>query len=502
MSPCGTFTLIGSADGNIDMYNLQSGIHRQRFPSRLSPAQARQLKEKDRDPVTLLALNEPARTFAPGEGKHIGRVTGIQVDNLNKAVVSCGEDGLIKFWSFEGQLSHEMDFSLTSAKGMRYHRPSDLIAVSCADGYVRVIDITTRKLVRELNANFGLSKGIGLMLDFCFSPDGRWVLASSEDRVLRIWDLSTGHLIEALRFQSAPRAIAFSPTGEFLATSHADSVGVTIWTNRTLFTHVSTRQIKPTDIIDVETPTASGEGGENALEAAFAEDATEADSDDITAPTIDQLSKDLLTLSLVPKPRWHTLLHLDLIRQRNKPLEPPQKPKAAPFFLPSLNSTTKSGIDLPSDPTTTASTLPASVDPASTTLSRITRIPNPATGHTTTFTTLLRSNSLTALLTHLCSLPPSSADLAIRTLDPAPPYAEPAAFITALTRRLRHRRDFELVQTWMAVFLRCHRGLVAESPEVREALEEWKVENGRVVGELGGRVGFCRGIGGWVGGVV
>jgi U3 small nucleolar RNA-associated protein 21 len=43
-------------------------------------------------------------------------------------------------------------------------------------------------------------------------------------------------------------------------------------------------------------------------------------------------------LSLVPKSRWQTLLHLDLIKQRNKPTEAPKLPEKAPFFLPSLDN--------------------------------------------------------------------------------------------------------------------------------------------------------------------
>jgi U3 small nucleolar RNA-associated protein 21 len=44
-----------------------------------------------------------------------------------------------------------------------------------------------------------------------------------------------------------------------------------------------------------------------------------------------------MTLSLVPKSRWQTLLHLDLIKQRNKPTEAPKVPEKAPFFLGSLD---------------------------------------------------------------------------------------------------------------------------------------------------------------------
>ena len=317
------------------MFNLQSGIHRQRFPPRLTPIQAKRLKAEQAESSSHSDLFGQPKKFARGEGKHTGAVTGIVVDSLNKIVISCGEDGKVKFWDFaKGLLLQELDWSLTSIRGMRYHRASDLIAMSCDDGSIRVVDSETRKLVREL---WGAK---GNILDFIFSNDGRWILAASSDSCLRVYDLATGHLIEALRFRSQPVAIAFSNTGEYLATAHEDSVGVHIWTNRTLFTHVPTRQITPEEIFDMDGPTASGEGGEGIIEGVFHEANVDGVSEEPVQSTIDQLSADLLTLSLVPKARWQTLLHLDTIRTRNKPKEPVQKPKAAPFFLPSVSDTT------------------------------------------------------------------------------------------------------------------------------------------------------------------
>lgn len=45
---------------------------------------------------------------------------------------------------------------------------------------------------------------------------------------------------------------------------------------------------------------------------------------------------DLILLSDHPVSRWANLLSMDVIRQRNKPREPPNKPQAAPFFLPTI----------------------------------------------------------------------------------------------------------------------------------------------------------------------
>lgn len=338
MSPCGTFALVGSQGGSIDMFNLQSGMHRQRYPSRLTPAQARQLKLhqlKQADAVQQLQARSNFN-FAPGTGKHTKAITGLVVDSMNKVVISCSLDGTVKFWEFlTGNLLEQINWApMTKVTGCRYHAANDLIAFSCDDNSIRVVDIETKKTIREF---WGCQETIN---DFCFSNDGRWILAASQDSTIRVWDLPTSHLIDAFRLETPCTALAFSGTGEYLAASNEGQLGVNIWTNRAVFKHVPTRQISENEIGQITGPTTSGEGGQGLVEAAFEEYSEDGDAEDgVTAPSLDQLSADMMTLSLVPKSRWQTLLHLDLIKKRNKPTEVPKVPEKAPFFLPSTNGT-------------------------------------------------------------------------------------------------------------------------------------------------------------------
>ena len=333
ISPCGTFAVVGSDNGGIDMFNLQSGLHRQRYPSKLTPAQAKKLKIQQLQAAegTLELPSKSRKAFTPGLGKHTKAVTGVVVDSLNKSIISCSLDGKVKFWEFgTGTLVDEIDwFPMVAITGIRYHAPNDLIVLSCDDLSIRVIDIETKKTIREL---FGCQ---GAINDFCFSNDGRWIIAASGDCVVRVWDLPTGHLIDAIRMETQCIALAFSGTGEFLATTCEGQVGVNIWNNKTLFTHVPTRHISENEIASVSGPTVSGEGGHGIIDGAF-EDETSDVEDSAPALSLDQLSADMMTLSVVPKSRWQTLLHLDLIKARNKPTEAPKLPEKAPFFLPSL----------------------------------------------------------------------------------------------------------------------------------------------------------------------
>jgi U3 small nucleolar RNA-associated protein 21 len=373
--------------------------------------------------------------------------------------------------------------------GLRYHPNSDLIALSCDDGSVRVLDIETKKLVRELWAS--QSHAALQILDYTFSNDGRWIISAASDSTVRVWDLPTGHLIDAMKLPNQVNTVAFSPSGEFLATGMDDEVGVHIWTNRTLFTHVSTRQIKEDDIATVTVPTASGEGGVAVVEAAAAEDAEEEDIDETTVPIMDQLSDKITTLSLVPKSRWQTLLHLDVIRARNKPKEAPKAPEKAPFFLPSVgqDKTDDALAPLTQDPTSRiSSSALASRSSAATSTNQFTRY----------LASAEQTSEYTSLLAYLSSLPPSAADIAIRTLDTTEPYTELRTFVQALTARLRERRDYELVQAWMSVFLRLHGDVMVREAELVGELKKWQEEAKRERERVGGLVGYSVGVVGWV----
>lgn len=175
------------------------------------------------------------------------------------------KESYLQFWDFvTGSLIGELDWHpMASVTGLRYSSASDLLAFSCDDLSIRVVDIETRKVVREF---WGC---VGQINDFTFSADGRWIIAASMDSIIRVWDMPTGHLIDIFRLPNTCTSLSMSPTGEFLATSHANGVGINLWSNRSLFLPVSTQNIDENNVTDMVTPTASGEQGANSIDAAF-----------------------------------------------------------------------------------------------------------------------------------------------------------------------------------------------------------------------------------------
>ena len=198
---------------------------------------------------------------------------------------------------------------MTAITGLRYANASELVAFSCDDLSIRVVDVETRKLVREF---WGC---VGQVNDFVFSRDGRWLIAASMDSLIRVWDLPTGHLIDVFRVPSTCTSLSMSSTGEFLATAHADGMEINLWSNRSLFMPVSTRNVDEQTIANVSAPSTSGDNGVGPVEGAFLE---EPDESELDGPAVvpEQLSGDMVTLSAVPRSKWQTLLHLDLVKVR------------------------------------------------------------------------------------------------------------------------------------------------------------------------------------------
>lgn len=438
VSACGNFGLVGSEKGEVVMHNMQSGLKRKLF-------------------------KVPAGVDSNPKALH---VTGVATDSLNRlTVVSTLRGGLhlFDFQTMKLRKSIPLPANITS---IHLHRDNNLLAVTCDDLVVRVVDIETQKVVREL---FGAK---GRILDLAFSPDGRWVITTSQDAVIRTFDVPTGQLVDAFRTPSVATSLSFSPTGDFLATAHVDSVGVYLWANRAQFTDVSLRSFVEDDLEDVALPTVQGVDAHEGLTELKAPTKWD-DVQPYTTP--DQLADELLTLSLMPRSRWQTLLNLDTIKQRNKPKEAPKAPERAPFFLPTLPGV-KQRFDFGTDDRAVkgvgegAASRKLDMSAASVETEFVRRMmAEPEAGDFGAFFEFLKA------------LSPSATDLELRSLATLPHLT---LFLQALTGRLRSHRDFEAVQTFLALFLRIHGDVLVQNTELGDALRAVRAEQEREVGRL------------------
>lgn len=441
MSACGHYALVGGSGGSVVKFNLQSAARRGTFPRdpgnegllaakgpKVGPTYAGDIGgPADRDtgkggrhgafrgaklhvidsidtallrglgiaPAPHLMPKKPedtgkkgakaaaaaaaaAATSGPGgvPSQHACAVTGVGVDALNSTVVSADGDGWVLFWDF-GTHAHKGGMRLASpAASLALHREAGLAAVACDDFGVRVIDVATRRLVRSFGGH------TNRVCDVAFSPDARWLATASLDRSIRIWDLPTGRCVDWLAFSSPPSSLSFSPSGEYLVTSHADSPAIFLWASKQHFgtalaasdgsaaaaaaggageEGVGGGPVAPVqmdlpgsrvegDVVVEEGATPAAGAAGDAGAAANSDIASNAQTGSLVPPRPDTG----VSLSGLAPSAWVNLTSLEVIAARNKPTLPPTKPASAPFFLPTAGGLAPAFVAPPSGTGTAA----------------------------------------------------------------------------------------------------------------------------------------------------
>ncbi|KAI8149510.1 Utp21 specific WD40 associated putative domain-containing protein [Fennellomyces sp. T-0311] len=442
ISACGNFSFIGSASGQIDMFNLQSGLHR--------------------------------KTYGGADG-HKKAITGLASDVANRYLISASVDRKIQIWDFKtAVVLHTVELESPIVK-IEFHRENNLLAVACDDLGIRVIDMETRNIVREF---WGHRNRI---TDITFSPDGRWIVSASLDTTVRTWDLPSSTMVDIFKVEDVVSSLTFSPTGDFLATAHVDNVGIFLWANRTQFANISLRSIVDDEVAELlELPSLAGMDEQDTDEELEAP--TQLGEDLNTA---EQLADEMITLSLEPKAKWQNLLNLETIKKRNKPTEAPKKPEKAPFFLPTVAGA-KAKFDLSDN-----DKKPQIGDSKQLHMSQL--------DMSTEFTRHLRtgheSSDYTAFITYAKSLSPSLMDVEIRTMPVDSELTCMNNFIEAILFMLQSRKNFEMAQAWLSVFLSIHGDIIVANPEnnihskLKETLAMQSDEFGRLSAQI--HYGLC-----------
>jgi U3 small nucleolar RNA-associated protein 21 len=224
VSACGHYALLGTASGDVDRFNLQSGLHRGGFVRRAgeggeqgaAPAVAKPVKPGKALPLWQMA--GPKRETDDGAAAHGGGVTVVDADACNAHVVSAGLDGALRLWGFKSRrLLSSVPVGAAVERGA-LHRGAALLALACADRSARVFDVAAAP-PRRVRVFSGHGDAV---TDLAFAADARWLLTASLDGALRVWDVPAGRLLQALRLGGAPvTALALSPDMDMLATAHA-----------------------------------------------------------------------------------------------------------------------------------------------------------------------------------------------------------------------------------------------------------------------------------------
>lgn len=168
---CGNFVLIGYSSGDVERFNMQSGLHRAHY-------------------------GRPCG----GSGGGGVAVRGLGCDQLNQFVVAGRADGAVQFWHFKAaggaadvlRPLHQLQLE-SGVTMLRSHREAAVVALALENFAVCVLDLDTRVVVRRF-------EGHGApVTDVCFSPDCRWLVTASMDCTVKVWDIPSAYLIDHFR---------------------------------------------------------------------------------------------------------------------------------------------------------------------------------------------------------------------------------------------------------------------------------------------------------------
>ena len=433
LSICGNFVMIGYDSGHLDKFNIQSGIFRGSFETSKTDPKA-----------------------------HSEKVQAIISDGLNQTVVSadCGKN--LKFWKFQDHHLKDTLCADANILDLILHRESALLVIVMENRSINIMDLITQKIVRKF---FDVHQD--QLSEVCISPDSRWMITSSVDKTMKIWDIPSGNLIDYLIFSSPITSLSMSPTSDFLATTHKNDLGVYLWSNKSLYGHIS---LKPLDTeeepISIKMPRVKHVQSDLANDLDKM-DIEEENLEDEEVWRQDQLSQELITLSGLPPARWQNLHNLEVIKARNKPKEVINKPKNAPFFLPTVtgpDGQTRFNLDNNEEGDGQDQNAKKPV----------------LQENFTQFGQKLwdsRQNiDSSTLIGLLKEMGPSSIDMEIISLSPegGGSIELMGIFLQLLQNSLEAHQDFEAVHAYLGLFLKHHSDTILNNVELVEALERLK----------------------------
>ena len=432
LTVCGNYVLIGYDSGHVEKFNIQSKIHQMSFEQQDSA------------------------------------VRGIITDALNFWAVIGAQKGCVSWYSLrKGELSSSIDLQ-SGIQMMSLNRDSGLFAVALDNWSVIVIDVDTRKITRKLYGHHNQ------ITDLAFSSDSKWLVTSSMDHSIRTWDIPTGSCIDYFLVPSPATSITLSPIDDYLVSTHVDEIGLYVWANRNCLTFVSLQPLKDCyQPQKMDLPSSSPDPAvmEDSDDEQSDEDQEEIEEDEYKSPA--QLSEDFVTLDLMPTSRWLTLIKIDAIKQRNKPIEGPKVFKSVPFFLDSGAEVSPLQVS----PDSQSSEAPKS---------KIRDISSFVLENLTVFGTLLKEKSYDAAYDVLSKKGPSNVDLEIRSLDPDMGGSREVMinFLRMVHFMVSKKIHFEVIQGYFALFMKRHHEFLCNPDEEVQQLcsqivsankDSWKV---------------------------
>ncbi len=126
-----------------------------------------------------------------------------------------GSDGAVHLWDV-AQPARRLTLA-GGARSLAFHPTGRLLAAASLVRTIRVWDVRTGRLLRELAGHEDAINSIA------YSPDGRRLASAADDHTVRLWDAESGAALGVTELDTQAKVLAFAPDGRSLFTANGNS---------------------------------------------------------------------------------------------------------------------------------------------------------------------------------------------------------------------------------------------------------------------------------------
>lgn len=237
-SPDGARFYTAGDDGTIKIWNSEDGSRIATLFGHINEVRSICVRPRD-GRIASLSLDGTIRIWDGNFGREFSEMSArnpynyaLPLSTDGSRLASAGPNGSISIWNADGSLTRNFAALEDLVNDAAFSPDARLIGVVNWDSTVRILEVETGQLVRELLGQGGGSSSCS------FSADGQFFASGSTNKSLVVWDVNTGERVRRVEMASAPYRVEYSRDGQYLAAG--DQTGqITIW-NPTSFEEIAT----------------------------------------------------------------------------------------------------------------------------------------------------------------------------------------------------------------------------------------------------------------------
>ena len=151
--------------------------------------------------------------------------------NLRRLAQGLGISSLFIFINVALTLSQQavivLDHEKSGVFSVAFSPDGKAVATGAGDGYARLWDVSTGKVLQRFGP-------VGTVFSLAFSPDGKFLVGGTgEDLLVHVWDVASGREVRTLNgHEGWVHAVAYSSDGKFISSGSADHT-LRVWEAQT-----------------------------------------------------------------------------------------------------------------------------------------------------------------------------------------------------------------------------------------------------------------------------